>query len=80
MSKSILYWLKEPEIVHSQFTCEDYDEFEQLIEVLARGRNVRGGHRTYKCGWTIVDTTGGEFYFTGTIQQAIIIQMMGYDI
>lgn len=80
MSKSIFYWLQEPETINSQFTCEDFEEFEQLLEVLARGRNVRGDRRTYKCGWEIVDTTGGEYYFEGTVQQAIVIQMMGYDI
>lgn len=78
--KSVFYWLEQPETIETTFRCEDYDEFEQLIDVLARGRNVRGSHRTYKCGWKIIDETGGDFRIECTIQQAIIVQMMGYDI
>lgn len=80
MSKSIFYWLEKPETITTTFRCEDFEEFEQLLETLARGRNVRGSRHTYKCGWVITDETGGDFRIECTVQQAIVIQMMGYDI
>lgn len=76
MSKSIFYWLEEPVEYKEQFRCEDFDVLETAMEIISQERNIRYGHRQWRCGWIIRDFTGGDYEITARVNQILALQFI----